>query len=163
MGTSTSDDSAPSERIIVRGLAGLEPLVGREIGISAWMPVGQPQIHHFAEVTGDDQWIHTDVDRATRESPFGGPIAHGYLLLSLGPALAWTIFMIEGVRLAVNYGLDYVRFVSPVPSGARVRLRVALAELRDVPNGKLAAYDYTFELEGSTKPTCVARTLALYR
>lgn len=162
MGTSTSEDAAPDERIIVPGLAGLEALLGREIGISAWTPVGQPKIDHFAEVTGDDQWIHTDVDRATCESPFGGPIAHGHLLLSLGPALAWTIFTIEGVRLAVNYGLDHVRFLSPVPSGARVRLRVALAELRDAPNGKLAAYDYTLELEGSTKPACVARTLALY-
>jgi acyl dehydratase len=154
--------TASSGGRVVVGIAGLESLVGREIGVSDWTTVDQPQIDGFGAVTGDDQWIHVDVERATRESPFGGPIAHGYLLLSLGPKLAWSIFTIEGVRLAVNYGSARVRFLTPVASGARVRLRVALAELRDAPTGKVAAYDYTFELEGSAKPACVARVLTLY-
>ncbi len=155
---------APSSTtpIAVKGIAGLEALVGQEIGVSGWVPIDQEAIDKFADVTGDHQWIHVDVERAKKESPFGGPIAHGYLLLSLGPALSWGVFTVEDITLAVNYGLDKVRFIAPVPAGSRVRLRVGLAELRDNPMGKLAAFDYTFELEGSEKPACVARALALF-
>jgi acyl dehydratase len=157
-----SEAPSSTSPIVIEGVDGLEALVGQEIGVSGWVPIDQDEIQRFADVTGDHQWIHVDVERAKKESPFGGPIAHGYLVLSLGPALSFGIFTVSNVTLAVNYGLDKVRFLTPVPSGSRVRLRVGIAEVRDASMGKLAAFDYTFELEGSEKPACVARALALF-
>lgn len=148
--------------VVIPGVDGLAAHLGTEIGVSPWTSIGQSQIQRFAEVTGDHQWIHVDVERASKESPFGGPIAHGYLVLSLLPSLAWQVLTVQGPRLAVNYGLDRVRFLTPVSADRRVRLRVTLAELREAPMGTLATYENTFELEGAEKPACIARSLTLY-
>lgn len=157
-----SEAQQSSTPVVIDGVDGLEALVGKEVGVSGWVQIDQDEIQRFADVTGDHQWIHVDVERAKKESPFGAPIAHGFLVLSLGPALASGLFTVENVKLAVNYGLDKVRFLTPVPSGSRIRLRVGVAEVRDAPMGKLVAFDHTFELEGSEKPACVARALALF-
>jgi acyl dehydratase len=137
-------------------------LVGTELGPSQWMTVDQPMIDKFAEATGDHQWIHVDVERANRESPFGGPIAHGYLTLALGPRLAPQVTRVEGVKMAVNYGCDKVRFPSPVPVGSKLRLGIELLEVNDVAGGVQVKERFTFEVEGAAKPACVAENLFRY-
>jgi acyl dehydratase len=137
--------------------------VGRELGTSSWVVVDQARINQFAGCTGDHQWIHVDVDRATREGPFGGPIAHGYLTLSLVAAMLIEIGIIPADAAAgLNYGLDKVRFLAPVKAGARVRTRVMLisAEKQD---GKrlLLELDCRLEIEGEAKPAVIAETLCM--
>ena len=121
----------------INGVDELKSLVGEHLGYSEYMEITQEQVNQFAEATGDYQWIHVDVERAKAESPFGGPIAHGYLTLSLGPVLVPQVVRVEGIKMAVNYGCDKVRFPSPVPVGANVRVGVELLEVNDIP--KLAA------------------------
>ena len=143
-------------------LTGLEEVrshVGEELGVSDWHLVTQESIDRFAEVTGDDQWIHVDVERA-RESPFGGTIAHGYYTLSLAPRFSYDMFKIEGFAFGVNYGLNKVRFPAPMPVGDRVRMRAVLKAVDDVPGGAQITTELTFEREGSDKPVCVAESLA---
>jgi acyl dehydratase len=143
-------------------LTGLEEVrshVGEELGVSDWHLVTQENIDRFAEVTGDDQWIHVDVERA-RESPFGGTIAHGYYTLSLAPRFSYDMFKFEGFAFGVNYGLNKVRFPSPLPVGDRVRMRAVLKAVDDVPGGAQITTELTFEREGSDKPVCVAESLA---
>lgn len=136
--------------------------IGKEIGISSWHVVDQQKINEFAETTGDKQWVHVDVERANRESPFGGPIAHGYLTLSLVAALSMEAGIAPKDTIAAfNYGLDKVRFLTPVKAGSKVRLRVALAELTPKDQGILAKYICTMEIEGAPKPALVAETLAM--
>ena len=144
---------------IVQGIGGLRELEGRHLGYSDYVEVTQDQVNLFADATGDHQWIHVDVERAKRESPFGGPIAHGYLTLSLGPRLAPQVMRVEGIKLAVNYGCDKVRFPSPVPVGAKLRLGIELLEVTDVAGGVQAKERFTFDVEGADKPACVAETL----
>ncbi len=137
--------------------------VGQELGVSDWMTIDQERINHFADLTGDHQWIHVDVERAKRESLFGTTIAHGYLTLSLAAALAMELGIIPvGVSQALNYGLDKVRFLAPVKSGSRVRDRVVL--LAAEPQGKgrlLLKFRNTIEIEGETKPALIADALSL--
>ncbi len=137
--------------------------VGQELGVSDWMTIDQERINHFADLTGDHQWIHVDVERAKRESLFGTTIAHGYLTLSLAAALAMELGVIPvGVSQALNYGLDKVRFLAPVKSGSRVRDRVVL--LAAEPQGKgrlLLKFRNTIEIEGETKPALIADALSL--
>lgn len=130
--------------------------VGQEIGISNWLEVDQRRVNAFAEVTGDDQWIHVDVERARRESPFGGPIAHGYLTLSLLAGFAKECIFVDGVRLAVNYGLNRVRFATPVRVDSRVRARFTLASVEDIAGGAQMIWQATVEIDGGDKPACVA-------
>lgn len=130
--------------------------VGQEIGVSDWLPIEQDRVDAFAEVTGDRQWIHVDAERARRESPFGGPIAHGYLTLSLLAKFAGECIAVQGVRLAVNYGLNRVRFAAPVRVGSRVRARFVLAAVEDIAGGAQMVWQATIEIEGSDKPACVA-------
>lgn len=130
--------------------------VGQEIGVSDWLPIEQDRVDAFAEVTGDRQWIHVDVERARRESPFGGPIAHGYLTLSLLAKFAGECIAVQGVKLAVNYGLNRVRFAAPVRVGSRVRARFVLAAVEDIAGGAQMVWQATIEIEGSDKPACVA-------
>ena len=139
----------------------LKSLVGQELGVSDWHPVTQEEVNKFADATHDHQWIHVDVERAKRESPFRGPIAHGYYTLSLAPYLMSRIWSVQGVRMGVNYGLNRLRFPAPVPVGARVRLRARLNALEDVAGGQQATVGLSFEVEGSDKPVCVAE--AVYR
>ena len=144
-------------------LAALNQRVGQELGTSDWVTIDQPRIDSFAACTGDHQWIHVDAERAKRESPFRGPVAHGYLTLAMVAPLAMQIGVIPTDAAAgLNYGIDKVRFLAPVPAGARVRLRVVLAGLEPREGGQvIMKTQNTLEVEGSEKPALVAETLAL--
>ena len=128
---------------------------------SEWITVDQDRVNLFADATGDHQWIHVDVERATT-GPFGAPIAHGYLTLSLGPALLPQIWRVEGVKMGVNYGTNKVRFMAPVPVGARLRAGAKLMNVEQVAGGVQGTIEVTFECEGATKPSCVAEVIFRY-
>ncbi|WP_294992487.1 MaoC family dehydratase [Sulfuritalea sp.] len=138
------------------GIEDARSRLGQEIGVSDWMLIDQARVNAFAEVTGDRQWIHVDVERASRESPFGGPIAHGYLTVSLLAKFAQECIAVDGVKLAVNYGLNRVRFAAPVRVGSRVRARFVLVGVEDIAGGAQMLWQATVEIEGGPKPACVA-------
>jgi acyl dehydratase len=141
----------------------LKNLVGQEIAVTDWFNVTQERIQQFADATLDHQWIHVDVERARRESPFKAPIAHGFLTLSLLPHFMHEALQIkQGIRLGVNYGLNRVRFISPVRAGSNVRARVVLLSLKDVTGGMEAVFSATVEVEGGEKPSCVAEWVVRY-
>ena len=144
-------------------LATLSDWIGKELGTSKWVTVDQTRINEFAHCTGDQQWIHVDVERAKKESPFGGPVAHGYLTLALLAELSMDIGVVpKDAKAAFNYGLDKVRFLAPVKSGARVRARISLIELTEQGGGrKLVKMNNTMEIEGESKPALIAETLAV--
>ena len=144
---------------IINGSAELKALVGEHLGYSPWMEISQERVNQFADATGDHQWIHIDVERAKKESPFGGPIAHGYLTLSLGPVLMPQVVLTTGFKMGVNYGCNKVRFMSPVPVGANVRLGVKLIQVDDIAGGVQQTFEFTFEVEGAAKPSCVAEVI----
>lgn len=133
--------------------------VGSEVAVSDWFEVGQDRIATFAEATDDRQWIHLDPERCKRESPFGQPVAHGFLTLSLLPAMLTSALAIEGMRMGVNYGLNKVRFPSPLPAGSRVRGRWTLRGADAVAGGWQFTWDVTIEADGAAKPVCVAEFL----
>jgi acyl dehydratase len=140
-------------RIEIPDIASLKDFVGREFEPSDWVLVDQARIDAFAEATGDRQWIHCDPERARRESPFGGTIAHGHLTLSLAPMLLQQSIEVKGVRLMVNPGIEHVRLRSPVPSGTRVRMRGSLTHVRDLRGGAArATYRCFIEVEGEERP-----------
>jgi acyl dehydratase len=148
---------------VIPNVAALKSFVGRKLGVSDWVTVSQQQIDAFADATGDHQWIHVDVERAKRESPFGKPIAHGYLTLSLAPVLLSQLVRVEGIRMAVNYGLDKMRLPAPVPAGSRVRMAGELKDVREMPGGGArATFGITFEIEGGGKPVCTADAIYVY-
>ena len=147
---------------IIDGIAGLKDKVGEHLGYSDYVEVTQEQVNLFADATGDHQWIHVDPERAKKESPFGGPIAHGYLTLSLGPMLAPQIMRVDGITMAVNYGCEKVRFPSPVPVGSKVRLGAELTGADDIAGGAQVTMRFTFEVEGASKPSCVADIIFRY-
>ena len=137
-----------------------ESLVGQELGISDWVVIDQKRINEFADVTGDHQWIHVDVERARAESPYGAPIAHGFLTLSLVPALGKDNFRLEGAKLAINYGLNKVRFLAPVPVDSRIRVRSRLADVAVVDDSTAnLTVLHTIEIDGVTKPAAVAEMI----
>jgi acyl dehydratase len=136
--------------------------VGRELGVSDWHQVTQERINEFADATGDRQWIHIDAARAAIESPFKTTIAHGFLTLSLASSLLRSALQFDGARMAINYGLNRVRFMAPVPSGSRVRGRFALASVEETGGAVQAIWQVTIEREGSEKPCCVAEWLVRY-
>lgn len=142
----------------------LKDLIGQEIALTDWFTVTQDRIQQFADATLDHQWIHVDVERANRESPFGAPIAHGFLTLSLLPHFMHEALAVEnGIRMGVNYGLNHLRFVSPVRSGSKVRGRFTLQSIKDVaPNGLEAVYKVSVEGENSQKPSLVAEWVVRY-
>ena len=140
-------------------LSDIQTLVGTELGVSDWLEITQDRVNRFADATGDHQWIHIDAERAKAESPFGGPIAHGYLTLSLGPVLMPQVVMTTGFRMGVNYGANKVRFMSPVPVGAKLRLGVTLLAVEDIAGGAQVTYGFSFECEGAAKPSCVAEVI----
>jgi acyl dehydratase len=146
----------------IDGISGLKDLVGTHLGYSDYVEITQEQVNTFADATGDHQWIHVDVERANAESPFGGPIAHGYLTLSLGPTLAPQIMAVKGVKMGVNYGCEKVRFPSPVPVGSKLRLGAALDDVTDIPGGAQVTMTFTYEVEGASKPSCVAQVVFRY-
>ena len=133
---------------------------GEELGSSEWLTIDQERVNVFADATGDHQWIHVDVERA-KDGPFGGTIAHGYLTLSLVPYLGSQVLSFETPGARLNYGTNKVRFPHPVLVGKRIRAHVALADVADLPKGKQATLRYTIEIEGETKPACVAETVVL--
>ena len=143
-------------------LAHLGDLAGREVGVSDWLVVAQDRIDAFADATGDRQWIHVDAERARTGTPFGATIAHGFLTLSLASALVRDAVTVDGVRMALNYGLNRVRFVSPVPSGSRIRARVALAKIDDMADSIQAMWNVTIERDGGDKPAVVAEWIVRY-
>ncbi|HEX7609917.1 MAG TPA: MaoC family dehydratase [Solirubrobacteraceae bacterium] len=145
--------------LTLTGLEEVKAHVGQELGVSDWHPVTQENIDRFAEVTGDDQWIHVDPERA-KDSPFGGTIAHGYYTLSLAPRFSYDMFKFEGFAFGLNYGLNRVRFPSPMPVGGKVRMRAKLAAIDDIPGGAQITTELTFEREGGEKPVCVAESLS---
>ena len=149
----------PPMSTTITGLDQLKEAEGKELGTSDWHEVTQKDIDTFADVTGDHQWIHIDVDRA-KETPFGGTIAHGYYTLSLAPKFSEEIMKFEGFAFGINYGLNKVRFPAPLPVGTKVRMRAKLKELTDIPGGAQMNVEVTFEREGGDKPVCVAETLA---
>ncbi|OPG10190.1 MaoC family dehydratase [Microbispora sp. GKU 823] len=144
-----------------RGLDEIRALAGVDLGHSDWLEITQERVNTFADATDDHQWIHVDPDRAAG-GPFGGTIAHGYLTLSLVIPLFTELLDIQGVRMSINYGLDKVRFPSPVKVGGKIRLAAVVAAVEDVPgDGVQMHLDFTVEIDGSAKPACVAR--AIYR
>jgi acyl dehydratase len=146
----------------VEGVAGLRELVGQHIGWSDYETITQEQVNTFADATGDHQWIHVDVDRATRESPFGGPIAHGYLTLSLLPYFLPRMWHVGGFSMGVNYGAEKIRFPSPVPVGAKVRCGATVDAVDEVAGGVQLTITCTIEAEGAPKPSLVATVLYRY-
>lgn len=139
----------------------LKAAVGEDLGVSDWMQITQERVNTFADATGDHQWIHVDVERAKKESPFGGPIAHGYLSLSLIPVLNWQIYTVENVKLGINYGSNKVRFINPVKVGAHVRLQTTLASVEDASGGAVQVVaTNTLEIENETKPALIAETIS---
>jgi acyl dehydratase len=144
--------------ITVNGLDELKGLVGKDLGHSSWLEVTQERVNTFADATDDHQWIHVDVSRAA-SGPFGGPIAHGYLTLSLVIPLFGEILKIEGIKMGVNYGLEKVRFPHPVPVGSKIRLNAKVVSVEDVAGGTQSTFDFTVEIDGVAKPACVARTV----
>ena len=141
------------------GVEGVQALVGQHLGHSDWVTITQEQVDDFAEATGDHQWIHVDPERAARESPFGGPVAHGYLTLSLVPLLMPQILETTGFRMGVNYGTEKVRFPSPVPVGSRVRAGAVLDSATPFDGGVTMVVTVTVEVEGRDKPAMVATTV----
>jgi acyl dehydratase len=146
----------------IESIADLTDLVGREVGVSEWVEVSQGRIERFAEATEDRQWIHTDPERAARESPFKTTIAHGFLTLSLLSEMGRTAVSVGGVRMGLNYGLNRVRFMSPVPAGSRIRGRFTLAAAKEFDGGLEVAWKVAVEREGAERPCCVAEWLVRY-
>lgn len=147
--------------ITVNGIDELKKLAGSDLGTSEWIDVTQERIDTFADATGDHQWIHVEPERA-KEGPFGAPIAHGYLTLSLFIPLFTELLDVQGVTTKVNYGLNKVRFPSPVKVGSRIRLIGKLAEVEDVPGGVQITVDGTIEIEGAPKPAAVLQSLSRF-
>jgi acyl dehydratase len=145
----------------ITGLDQLKDAEGQDLGTSGWHEVTQQDIDTFADVTGDHQWIHVDVERA-KETPFGGTIAHGYYTLSLAPKFSEEIMKFEGFAFAINYGLNKVRFPAPLPVGSKVRMTAKLASVEPIQGGAQVTMALTFEREGGEKPVCVAETLARF-
>ncbi|MEU4510526.1 MaoC family dehydratase [Nonomuraea wenchangensis] len=146
---------------VANGLTELKALAGQDLGHTGWLEIAQDRVNLFAEATDDHQWIHVDPEKA-KDGPFGGTIAHGYLTLALLIPLFNKLLDIQGMKMSINYGLDKVRFPSPVKVGGKIRLAAKVAEVEDVPgDGVQMSLDFTVEIDGATKPACVAR--AVYR
>lgn len=144
----------------IDGLDELRAAVGRHLGHSDWLEITQERVNLFAEATGDHQWIHVDVDRANRESPFGAPIAHGYLTLSLSNLFLPQILEVRGVSMGVNYGTGKIRYPAPVRVGDRIRAAAEMLAADDVAGGVQTTVQITIEIDGGTKPACVIESLS---
>jgi acyl dehydratase len=144
---------------VIQGIEELRTLVGQRLGTSDWFEITQQRVQAFADGTDDQQWIHCDPERARLESPYGNTVAHGFLTLALCNALSQQIFTIAGVKMVLNYGLNRVRFPNPVPVGSRLRMSSDLLELKETRVGTQVICKQTFEVEGQSKPACVAETV----
>jgi acyl dehydratase len=143
----------------IASLDELKTLIGHEVAVSDWIEITQDRINRFADATGDHQWIHLDVERAKRESPYGTTIAHGFLTLSLLPMFLEQSLVMRDVKMGVNYGTNKVRFPAPVPVGSRLRARIALLSVEDIAGGAQVVWLVTMEREGSDKPVCVVESI----
>ena len=140
-------------------LDAMRPFIGQEVALTDWVEITQQRVNLFADATGDHQWIHVDLERCERESPFGGPIAHGFLTLSLVSSLFESAIAMLDATMVVNYGLNKVRFPAPVPVGSRVRARMTLAKIDAIEGGAQVEMHVAIEREGGAKPVCVAELL----
>ena len=148
---------------VVASLAEFERLVGTDLGVSDWIRIDQERIDTFARATDDHQWIHCDVERARRESPWKDTIAHGYLTLALAPALLAQILEVRGSSTVINTGVEKMRLAAPVPSGARVRLSAEIAHVRPMRGGRVrVSFGLRLEVEGASRPACTARVVYVY-
>ena len=145
----------------IHSLTDLKALIGQEVAVSDWIEISQERVNTFASATGDHQWLHVDVERANRESPFKGPIAHGFLTLSLLPMLMTNAIHMSDVNMGVNYGLNKVRFPAPVLVGSKLRAHFKLLEVEDISGGAQMIWEVKIEREGSDKPVCVAESIML--
>jgi acyl dehydratase len=143
-------------------LAGLPSYKGQVLGTSDWFEITQDRVNTFADATDDHQWIHVDVERAKAESPFGGPVAHGFLTLSMFVPMWSQVLVVTDCGMAVNYGLNKVRFPAPVPAGSRIRLTATLAEVEEVKGGVQLTVAATIECEGTEKPVCVVEAVTRF-
>ncbi|HEY6146790.1 MAG TPA: MaoC family dehydratase [Thermoanaerobaculia bacterium] len=149
-------------KTVIDGVAGVEGLAGKELGVSEWRPMTYEAILKFADATGDHQWIHVDRERTARESPFGKPIAHGYFTLSLIAGLFFEMVEVKNFAMVINYGLNKVRFPAPVPSGSRVRGSFVVGAVAEEDWGRQVTMTATIEREGGDKPVCVAEVVYRY-
>lgn len=147
--------------LIIQGVNGLRELAGKELGVSDWLPVEQDKVTAFARLTGDEQWIHVDPERAL-SGPFGATVQHGFFTLALSTGLLDHIFRVNDVSVVLNYGLNRVRFPAPLRVGSRVRMHVTLAEAEPLAGGVQVIYHLTYEIEGEPKPCCVADLVFRY-
>ena len=152
----------PMAATILDGLDAVRAAAGTHLGYSDWTEITQQRVDDFADATGDHQWIHVDPARARAESPFGGPIAHGYLTLSVSNELLPQVVEVRGISMGVNYGVDKVRFPAPVPVGSRVRAGAELTAVSEVTGGVQAHLTITIEVDGSPKPACVIEAISRY-
>jgi len=159
----TDPTASAAPPTVVPSIADLKHFVGKPLGPSDWVEIGQSQIDAFADATGDHQWIHTDPRRAEKESPFGHTIAHGYLTLALAPVLIPRILEVRGASMVVNYGLDKMRLPAPVPAGSRLRVSGEIKSVRDLPNGAArVVLSLQFAIEGGSRPVCIADAIYVY-
>ncbi len=159
-----STDVAPDgihQPLVIVGLEGLRERAGTTLGVSEWVTIDQESINTFAGLTGDEQWIHVDPERA-KDGPFAGTVAHGFLTLSKSTGLLWNVAVVDGVGVILNYGLNKVRFPSPLRAGSRVRMHVSVAEAKEVSGGLEVVYHLEYETEGQSKPPCVADLVFRY-
>lgn len=147
---------------VIKTIDDAKALVGEEVGLSDWIVIDQHRIDQFAEATSDHQWIHVDIERAAREMPDGKTIAHGYLTLSLIPALTGKFIHVENLTRAVNYGLNKARFYAPIPVGSRLRARATVLQARYRSGALILTSEVRIEVEGHRKPACIAETLGMY-
>ena len=148
---------------VFNGFDEIKSAVGTEVGVSDWIEITQDRINKFADATCDEQWIHVDEDRAKAEAPGGKTIAHGLLSLSLAPMFIRSVMGLKGLKNTLNYGADRIRYLSPVPAGARLRGRTTIAEAEDVPpDGLRVHYRLLVEIEGGERPACIAELIALH-
>lgn len=145
-----------STAVIAEGIEGIRALVGTTLGPTEWLEVSQDRVNKFADATDDQQWIHVDVERARRESPYKNTIAHGYLTLSLVPHFMPQLLEVTGFAMGINYGADRVRFPAPVPVGSRLRASLVIDQVDEIRGGNQMLVTITIDIEGSEKPACVA-------
>lgn len=157
----SSNQSQTPYSTTVATLQDLAPYIEKELGLSAWVTIDQDRINAFAQITEDHQWIHTEPEKAAQLSPFGGTIAHGFLVLSLASKFVYETYQIGSVKMGLNYGLDRVRFIHPVRVDAQVRGRARLVDMEMIPNGAKLKVELTFEIKGEEKPACVAEFIGM--
>jgi acyl dehydratase len=159
--TTTKAPTGSGAPVVLQGLEGLQERVGQKVGVSGWKTVEQGDVDTFAALTGDDQWIHTDPERA-RDGPFGATVQHGFLTLGQATGLLWSVCTVDGFGVVVNYGLNRVRFPAPLRVGSRTRMHVEIAEVTPLDAGAEVVYRLTYEVEGEARPCCVADLVFRY-